>query len=112
MSGTRKGGVKAAKANIERHGKDFYREIGRKGGQNGHSGGFASNPALASIAGAKGGRISRRGKPYDQEYYEQRNKIIKWYAMGVSMRTISNETAIPYSVIRNQLQKERESGVI
>lgn len=41
---------------------NFYREIGRIGGQNGHTGGFASNPALARIAGAKGGRIGRRGK--------------------------------------------------
>ena len=35
--------------------------IGRKGGKNGHTGGFAANPALARIAGAKGGRISHRG---------------------------------------------------
>ena len=61
MSGTRRGGRKAAKTNLERHGTDFYKRIGKKGGQNGHTGGFAANPALASIAGAKGGRISRRG---------------------------------------------------
>lgn len=61
MSGTRRGGRKAAKTNLERHGADFYKRIGRKGGQNGHTGGFAANPALARIAGAKGGRISRRG---------------------------------------------------
>ena len=36
-------------------------QMGRLGGQNGHTGGFASNPALARIAGAKGGRKSRRG---------------------------------------------------
>ena len=34
--------------------------IGAKGGRNGHTGGFASNPALARIAGAKGGKKSRR----------------------------------------------------
>ena len=49
MAGTKAGGMKAA-------------QIGRKGGQNGHTGGFAANPELARIAGAKGGRISRRGK--------------------------------------------------
>lgn len=32
------------------------------GGKNGHTGGFASNPELAKMAGAKGGRISKRGK--------------------------------------------------
>jgi general stress protein YciG len=62
MAGTKAGGQKAAATNIMRHGKEFYRRIGSKGGQNGHTGGFASNPALARIVGAKGGRTSRRGK--------------------------------------------------
>lgn len=60
MAGTKTGGMKAAATNKKRHGKDFYKRIGSKGGQNGHTGGFASNPELARTAGAKGGRISRR----------------------------------------------------
>lgn len=62
MAGTKEGGKKAAQTNMQRHGKNFYREIGSMGGKNGHTGGFASNPELAKIAGAKGGRMSRRGK--------------------------------------------------
>lgn len=62
MAGTKAGGIKAAKTNLKKYGLDFYKRIGHKGGQNGHTGGFAANPALASIAGRKGGRISRRGK--------------------------------------------------
>ena len=62
MAGTKAGGVKAATTNKTKYGKDFYAEIGRKGGKNGHTGGFAANPELAKIAGAKGGRISKRGK--------------------------------------------------
>lgn len=61
MAGTKAGGIKAAVTNKAKYGKEFYARIGRKGGQNGHTGGFAANPALARIAGAKGGRISRRG---------------------------------------------------
>ncbi len=61
MSGTFEGGKKAAETNKKKYGKNFYRDIGRRGGQNGHTGGFAANPALARIVGAKGGRISRRG---------------------------------------------------
>ncbi|MBR2587134.1 hypothetical protein IKE71_02035 [Candidatus Saccharibacteria bacterium] len=61
MAGTKAGGLKAAATNKAKYGKAFYANIGRKGGQNGHTGGFAANPALAKIAGAKGGRISRRG---------------------------------------------------
>lgn len=61
MAGTKAGGQKAAATNKSKYGKDFYAEIGRKGGRNGHTGGFAANPELAKIAGAKGGRISKRG---------------------------------------------------
>lgn len=60
MAGTRIGGQKARKTNLERHGEDFYKRIGAIGGRNGHTGGFAANPELARIAGAKGGKISRR----------------------------------------------------
>lgn len=62
MAGTKEGGRKAAATNKARYGKDFYAKIGAKGGRNGNTGGFAANPELARIAGAKGGRMSRRGK--------------------------------------------------
>lgn len=61
MAGTKAGGIKAAATNRNKYGAEFYARIGQKGGRNGHTGGFAANPALAKIAGAKGGRISRRG---------------------------------------------------
>lgn len=61
MAGTKAGGRKAAATNKKRYGSDFYARIGAKGGRNGNTGGFAANPELAKIAGAKGGRISRRG---------------------------------------------------
>lgn len=61
MSGTLEGGRKAAATNKAKYGKEFYADIGRKGGRNGHTGGFAANPELARIAGAKGGKKSKRG---------------------------------------------------
>lgn len=66
MAGTKAGGQKAAMTNKAKHGSDFYAKIGKKGGQNGKTGGFAANPELARIAGAKGGRISRRRKVADK----------------------------------------------
>ena len=60
MTGTKVGGTKAREANYERHGADFYKRIGAIGGRASTTGGFAANPALARIAGAKGGRVSRR----------------------------------------------------
>lgn len=69
MAGTKAGGLKAAQKNLARD-PDFYAKIGRKGGKNGRTGGFAANPALARIAGAKGGRISRRTKKTVQKTAE------------------------------------------
>lgn len=72
MVGTKAGGQKAAATNILKHGKDFYKRIGAKGGRNGRTGGFAANPELARILGAKGGRISRRGRAKKVEYEDER----------------------------------------
>lgn len=70
MPGTKAGAIKAASTNKKKYGRDFYAEIGRKGGSNGHTGGFATEtvgkdgltgPQRAAIAGRKGGLKSRRG---------------------------------------------------
>lgn len=66
MAGTKEGGQKAAATNKARHGKDFYAKIGAKGGKLGRTGGFYANRELARVAGAKGGRISRRRKAEDK----------------------------------------------
>lgn len=79
MVGTKAGGMKAAKTNLLRHGQDFYRNIGKKGGQNGHIGGFNSEKVgkdgltgfeRAKIVGAKGGAISRRGPAKKEANHE------------------------------------------
>ena len=71
MAGTQRGGKAAAKKNIEKYGPDFYAKIGAQGGKKGRTGGFASNKVgedgltgrqRAALAGAAGGRISRRTK--------------------------------------------------
>ena len=62
MAGTKNGGKSAAATNKAKYGKDFYARIGAMGGKKGHTGGFAANRELARVAGAKGGRISRRTK--------------------------------------------------
>lgn len=64
MAGTLAGGKKAASTNKQRHGEDFYRNIGRKGGSKSHpdTRPFTLNPELAKLAGARGGAISRRSK--------------------------------------------------
>ena len=69
MVGTKAGGMKASKTNLKKHGADFYKRIGSKGGQNGHTGGFGSEaigkdgltgPERAKKWGAVGGRRSVR----------------------------------------------------
>lgn len=70
MAGTIEGGLKAKKTNLKLHGKDFYKRIGKIGGRNGHTGGFASDKVgkdgltgaeRAKIAGKKAGAKSKRG---------------------------------------------------
>ena len=72
MAGTKNGGKKAAATNMRKYGPNFYARIGARGGRVSSTGGFASEkkgedgltgPERARIAGAKGGSISRRGKP-------------------------------------------------
>lgn len=62
MAGTYEGGFKAAQTNKIKYGEDFYQRIGAVGGKKGRTGGFYANRELARIAGAKGGKISKRGK--------------------------------------------------
>ena len=70
MAGTKAGAAKARATNLKKHGADFYKRIGAKGGKLGRTGGFASSLVgddgmtgrqRAIEAGRKGGRISRRG---------------------------------------------------
>lgn len=78
MAGTKAGGKKTAATNKRLHGEDFYKKIGAKGGRNGHTGGFAANPALARVAGAKGGKKSRRtGVKNGQGKGKARKKVTK-----------------------------------
>lgn len=91
MVGTLAGGKKAAATNKAKYGEDFYVRNGRKGGQNGNTGGFASSVIgkdglcgweRARIAGAKGGSVSRRGSAKNIK------KIIK-LKDGREMKTIN-----------------------
>ena len=59
--GTKIGGLKAAKTNKKKYGKDFYKEIGRKGGLKSRGGGFASmTTEQVRAAGSKGGKARAR----------------------------------------------------
>lgn len=71
MAGNKRGGLAARDTNKERHGDNFYQVIGALGGKRSRKGGFASNKVgkdgltgreRAKLAGARGGRLSRRSK--------------------------------------------------
>lgn len=76
MVGTRAGGLKASKTNKAKNGEDFYARIGKKGGQNGHTGGFCSmTPERRSECGRKGGKASKRGPA--KETKKTTKKVVK-----------------------------------
>lgn len=81
MAGTSAGGKKAAATNKQRHGSNFYANIGRKGGVKGHTGGFYNNSKRARLAGAKGGTISSKAKLTPKEEAERRELAQKRYEM-------------------------------
>lgn len=91
MAGTKAGGIKAAAKNKAKD-PNFYAKIGAKGGRNGHTGGFAANPQLARVAGAKGGRISRRRKAEDKQ-----QRIFKkaLYIRGVFLNISEVDSQLP-----------------
>ena len=64
MVGTKAGALKARETIYNKFGNEFYKNIGKIGGETETSKpkGFACNPKRARIAGAKGGHISKRGK--------------------------------------------------
>lgn len=66
MSGTKEGGLKAAATNLAKD-PSFYSKIGKIGGSRPTTGGFAANPELARIAGAKGGKRRNKGKKKKHE---------------------------------------------
>lgn len=65
MSGNKEGGMKFATNIKQKYGEDYYQVIGSKGGKTIHKTprGFAAmSPEQRSLAGHKGGSISRRPK--------------------------------------------------
>lgn len=64
MGGTKAGGRAAAKTNKRLYGRDYYRVIGKTGGENSREGGFYTNRELARTAGSVGGRHGKRGYKY------------------------------------------------
>lgn len=87
MAGTREGGLKARARNLARD-PNWYKKIGAKGGANGkgpgYKGGFASNEVgedgltgrqRAKLAGAVGGKRSRRGPAKDD--IEKAEEVLK-----------------------------------
>ena len=109
MAGTVAGGIKARNTNYKKNGKDFYKRIGSLGGANSHNGGFHANPALAKIAGAKGGRISRRGEGSSTILLKQKQDYIKKRLdKGHPVTSIAKELGINagslYYFLRNHYQ--------
>lgn len=114
MSGTKAGGLKAATTNKERYGDGFYSNIGAMGGRSGHTGGFAANPALARLAGAKGGRISKRGAKNETwgKLQSMHSDLVKWVEEGKPCTQIAKATGLPVSAVYKYIREEiRRSDV-
>lgn len=120
MSGTRAGGLKAAQTNRALHGEDFYHRIGKKGGMiPGRPSGFGSEKVgrdgltgieRSKIAGAKGGRKSRRGadKRVEALWRENRKNIAAWQEAGWSIPEIAKELGLSITTVRTRIIKDKQ----
>ena len=106
MSGTRTGGLKAAETNKKRNGEDFYARIGRKGGKNGHTGGFAANRNLARAAGSIGGRKSHRGpgKPY-RKLQDNHDIVIRMLNADYTRKEIAQEFGLSITTLKRYIER-------
>lgn len=97
------------KTMIEKYGQDgvsvMMAKAGKQGGINGHTGGFAANPALARVAGAKGGTISKRGKSILPLYKKKHNEIARLHFKGESVREIARILDIPVSSLYRYIRQ-------
>ena len=88
--------------------------IGARGGRNGHTGGFAANPALAKLAGKKGGRMSKRGAKNETwgKLQSMHSELVKWVEEGKPCIQIAKATGIPVSAVYKYIREEiRRSDV-
>ena len=92
MSGTSAGAAKAMETIYKKHGKDYFRTIGKSGGQNSSTGGFAQGEAgreRARQAGSVGGKKSKPGKTTYVDYKGEKVSLLEYSRrVGVNYETI------------------------
>ncbi len=103
MSGTKAGGLKAAKTNKKRYGKDFYKNNGAKGGKATGLKGFALNRELARTAGKKGGAMSKRSSVIVNAKKVMR--ILKLHEKGLNAVQISEKVGMGQQAVRYHIRK-------
>lgn len=114
MSGTKEGGRKAAATNKRKYGDEFYARIGKRGGHNGTTGGFASDIVgddgltgreRAKTAGAQGGRKSRRNNECRQKLERNRDFIVSQLGSGVPATKIAGALNVSVDSLRRWSRK-------
>ena len=114
MAGTKAGGLKAAATNKKKYGKHFYANIGREGGKVSSTGGFATKNhrgeyMLAKLAGAIGGKKSRRGKTGIGKATKARIiEALEYRTAGYSTREIADIMQVKEPTVKVWFKREKE----
>lgn len=104
MTQTKEGARKAKQTVLKNHGKDFYREIGRKGGSVSHreSRPFVKDRSLAVKCGRNGGKVSKRGPIPDHRY------LVLYYVVNrgrLYSRTYNVKPSSNFTTVYNRVYK-------
>lgn len=105
MPGTKLGGKKSSLLIKQKHGDDFFKKIGAKGGANGNTGGFFGDSERAKLAGAKGGAMSKRRNAVSDEVF-----IVAWYKYKTT-KEIGAAVGMKAESVTSRAGRMRKRGV-
>lgn len=106
MSGTKEGGLKARETNKRRHGEDYYKNIGSRGGKKSRTGGFYGDHERAVREGRKGGLISRRRSAPKQKFLDEFEPLVRKYIdRGASIHELCLRFKVSQVTIRKWAER-------
>ena len=99
------GSLKTAMTNKQKYGSEWYKTIGKIGGQAKVPKGFGSNKERAIASGRKGGSKNRR--KFD---YNTLNQMIEMHKQHFSKQQIADKVGTTYGIVSRRISEYESMG--